>query len=376
MKRIGIHTITDYVNYGNRLQNYATQEILKQLGYKVESIINYPTPPTDDSISQIRNRVNAAFNQSPIQLLKRISKKIKEKRYKSTYIKCQDAKAKTFKEFTKKHIKESDFVLTLSSVPEDINNRYDYCVVGSDQIWNPNIRYGSSLDFLSYVSPEKRIALAPSIGVSHIPENYKPIYRQYLNEMALLSVREEKGAEIIQSLCGKSAEVLVDPTIVLKTNEWKKIVSRAHNKPKSPYLVCYFIGEVSTNRYKKLQYIAKTNKLELVMLNSLHDTVRYSADPGEFIDYIRSSTLVCTDSFHCIIFSMHFQRPFVVFDREGKSAPMGSRIDTLLKKFEFGNRKLNEIEKNGRFFDIHFEHVPAIMDAERGKFINYLKRIL
>lgn len=77
-----------------------------------------------------------------------------------------------------------------------------------------------------------------------------------------------------------------------------------------------------------------------------------------------------------IIFSMHFQRPFVVFDREGKSAPMGSRIDTLLKKFEFGNRKLNEIEKNGRFFDIHFEHVPAIMDAERGKFINYLKRIL
>jgi len=66
MKRIGIHTITDYVNYGNRLQNYATQEILKQLGYEVESIINYPTPPTDDSISQIRNRVNAAFNQSPI----------------------------------------------------------------------------------------------------------------------------------------------------------------------------------------------------------------------------------------------------------------------------------------------------------------------
>ena len=31
MKKIGIITINDYNNYGNRLQNYAVQEVLKSL---------------------------------------------------------------------------------------------------------------------------------------------------------------------------------------------------------------------------------------------------------------------------------------------------------------------------------------------------------
>lgn len=40
MKKIGILTINDYTNYGNRLQNYATQEELKSLGLQVETIVN------------------------------------------------------------------------------------------------------------------------------------------------------------------------------------------------------------------------------------------------------------------------------------------------------------------------------------------------
>ena len=40
MKKIGILTINDDFNLGNRLQNYALQEILKKYKVKVETIIN------------------------------------------------------------------------------------------------------------------------------------------------------------------------------------------------------------------------------------------------------------------------------------------------------------------------------------------------
>lgn len=373
MKRIGLHTITDYVNYGNRLQNYAGQEILKSLGFEVESIVNYPTKPVEKGLRFTLIRIKNALKLSPITLIKKAIQKIVERKKQPVYQACQRAKALSFKAFSDKYITESDFILTLSNIPEHLNSRYDYCVVGSDQIWNPNIRYGSSLDFLSYVSKDKRIALAPSIGVSVIPQEHIEKYKQYLSEMAFLSVREEKGAELINSLCGRKAEVLVDPTLVLTTDEWSQVAYPAKNKTSQKYLLTYFIGEVSNKRLKILRAMAHDYQLELVMLNSLRDTDRYAADPAEFIDYIRSASLVCTDSFHCIIFSMHFQSPFVVFEREGKSAPMGSRIDTLLRKFQFENRKQVLLEKNNRYFDINFDHVPEIMEIERKKVFGYLE---
>jgi hypothetical protein len=376
MKRIGIHTIIDYVNYGNRLQNYAAQEILKSLGYEADSIINYPTKPIEKGLAFTVKRIVNALKLSPVTLFQKAWEKIADRNKKPLYEACQRAKAKSFKAFSDTYIVESDFTLRLNNIPDNLNTRYDYVVVGSDQIWNPNIRYGSSLDFLSYVAKEKRIALAPSFGVSVIPDEFKERYSDYLKEMAFLSVREEKGAELIQSLCGRKAEVLVDPTLVLKSEDWLKLATPAKNKPNKKYLLTYFIGAVSNRRLAVLKEMASKNNLELVMMNSLHDTDRYAADPAEFLDYIRSAALVCTDSFHCIIFSMHFQSPFVVFDREGKSAPMSSRIDTLLGKFHFENRKQHLLEKNYKYFEIDFKHVPDIMELERKKVFDYLENAL
>ncbi|OIP83957.1 MAG: hypothetical protein AUK44_03800 [Porphyromonadaceae bacterium CG2_30_38_12] len=376
MKRVGLYTITDYVNYGNRLQNYAGQEILRSFGFEVETIRNFPTKPVEKGFAFTLYRIKNALTQSPMILINKAYQKIVDRKKRALYLSCQRAKEVSFRAFSEKYMSESDFVMTLSNVPTDLDRRYDYCVVGSDQIWNPNIRYGSALDFLSFVSPHKRIALAPSIGVSLIPEQYQEHYRSYLSEMACVSVREDKGAEIIEALCGRKAPVLVDPTLVLTTKEWLKIAKKAAKKPDKKYLLTYFIGEVSRHRLSILRCMAADNHLELVMLNSLSDTARYDADPAEFIDYIHGADLVCTDSFHCIIFSMHFDRPFVVFDREGKSAPMSSRIDTLLHKFHFENRKQTLLEQSNQYYNVDFAHVDAIMNSERHKVIEYLKKAL
>lgn len=373
MPKVGLFTITDYVNYGNRLQNYAGQEILKTLGCDVETIVNEPHIVPDTAVEYNKKRLQNAFSQNPIEFLKRIIAKYYEHKSRHLLAECKKRKDIAFRAFSKKHIVESDYVIKNHQVPADLNERYDFCVVGSDQIWNPNIRYGSPYDFLSFVSPEKRIAFSPSFGVSEIPEKYHAKYSEYLKAMAHLSVREDKGAEIIRTLSGREAQVLVDPTLVLTKQQWLAIAKPAVHKPAGKYLLTYFIGEVSVQRMKVLRKIAAIKNLEIVQMNSLADFKRFDTDPAEFIDYVRNASIVCTDSFHSCIFSIILERPFVVFNREGKSAKMSSRLDTLLGKLKLQHRWLHNIKNDADYFKIDFGHVPEIIENERNVFYNYLR---
>lgn len=377
MKKIGIITITDYLNYGNRLQNFATQEVLKSKGFEVESILNeFPTQEVDKSSSSYLYRLKNALKLSPVTLINKITEKIDQKVNRNKYLLAKKSKEKSFRAFSKKHLIETDFTISDKNIPSNLGELYDYFVVGSDQIWNPKIRFGSPIDFLTFAPKNKRIAFAPSFGVSSIPEVYESKYAKWLSEMAYLSVREQAGADIIKKLTGLNCPVHIDPTLMLTKENWLSISECGRQKPVSKYLLTYFIGAVSKKRKKNIQEIAEKHNLEIVQLASLKDIERYDASPGEFIDYINSSTLVCTDSFHAIIFSMQMEKPFVVFDREGKSAPMSSRIDTLLGKFQFENRKYTEIVKTNKWIEISYSHFSKILEKERKNVIDYLTKSL
>jgi hypothetical protein len=376
MKKIGILTITDYVNYGNRLQNYAAQELLKSLGFEVESIVNVTIPEIETGLAFTIKRLKNALKLSPATLVKKTVEKLDERKNHEKYLAGQRAKEKSFREFSEKYVSETDFVVSQKNIPADLGDRYDYVVVGSDQIWNPKIRYGSSIDFLTFAPKNKRVALAPSFGVSTIPEKYVARYTKWISEMAFLSVREQAGADIIKKLTGLEAPVHIDPTLMLTKEHWLSIAQKAKQKPAEKYLLTYFIGAVSKKRRQLITELAKKNNLKIVQMASLVDIERYDASPAEFIDYINSASLVCTDSFHAIIFSMQSEKPFVVFDREGKSAVMSSRIDTLLSKFKFESRKYSILEQTNNFFTIDYSHVPQILEVERKKVLEYLNNAL
>jgi len=377
MKKIGIITITDYLNYGNRLQNFATQEILKSHGFEVESILNeFPNDETESRSSFNIDRIKNAFKLSPRTLINKIFEKIDNKINSKKYFLAKKAKEKSFRSFSKKHLIETAFTISDKNLPSNLGELYDYFIVGSDQIWNPKIRFGSSIDFLTFAKKNKRIALAPSFGVSSIPEIYESKYAIWLAEMAHLSVREQAGADIIKKLTGLDCPIHIDPTLMLTKEKWLSISENGRNKPTEKYLLTYFIGAVSKKRKKNIREIAYKYNLEIVHLASLKDINRYDASPSEFIDYINSSTIVCTDSFHAIIFSMQMEKPFVVFDREGKSAPMSSRIDTLLSKFNFESRKYLNLKTTCNYIEIDYSGLNKILIIERNKVLDYLKTAL
>ena len=376
MKKVGIITICDYNNYGNRLQNYATQEVIKSLGCEVETIVNLPYIKLG-----FTDYINKARRMSIIELSKKIFYRIC---YRICYFikkiinrkKCVLAKKRkiAFKQFTEKYINETDYIITPDCIPNDIKDKYDYFIAGSDQVWNPNFRKGSFIDFLTFVPKEKRIAYSASFGMTNLPDEYISNYSRWLSEMPHISVREEAGAKIVKDLTGKDAIVLVDPTLMLTKEQWLSISKPALHKPDKPYILTYFLGETPPEIEEKIYFFSKC--YDIVNLADMEDENRYVADPAEFLDYINSSSLVLTDSFHGTIFSILFEKPFIVFNRIGNTPSMNSRIDTLLSKFHLDSRRWDNIRNADDFFKIDFSHVHEILEYERNKAIKYLKNAL
>jgi len=126
LKRVGILTLNGYNNYGNRLQNYATQEVLKKLGFQVETILVDRTDPNSRKLSN-RLRKISSINE----LCKKISNKIEYYLNKDIIKERQ----KTFLNFSKQNINETDYTISNNYIPNDLSNKYDYFIVGSDQVW-------------------------------------------------------------------------------------------------------------------------------------------------------------------------------------------------------------------------------------------------
>ena len=368
MRKIGIMTLNGCYNYGNRLQNYALQESLKFLGFVVETIINRRTTKKTKFIKRIHNLGTNSYKEIYIKAYNKTWRKIRKK----SIVK----RTENFKEFTLNYINETNYFISENNIPKNLSDRYDYFVTGSDQVWNPVNTLGSSIFFLTFAEKHKRIAYAPSFGVSEIKPEYKEKYKEWISEIPWLSVREDDGARIIKELTGRDAPVLVDPTLLLTKEKWLSIAKEAQNKPKGNYLLTYFLGGIPPKYKKQIKKIAKVNNLEVINLADIRDKETYRTGPSEFIDYINSCSVFCTDSFHGAVFSILFEKPFIVYERMGSTLSMFSRIETLLKKFKLESRKAENIKSNEDVFNIDFSHVPAILEAERKKSYDFLKEAL
>lgn len=321
MKKVGIVTISDYTNYGNRLQNYALYKYLKNYNLDVETIQN----------------IDGFYNDNKKLIFKQ---KIKDFIKRFLIFKISFRRYLAFANFNK-NIKFSAIMIDKDHISSDLNKYYDYFVVGSDQVWNPTFGRMSDIDLLNFASSEKRISYAASIAVDKIPKEDEARAKEAFNKFKKISVREDKGKEIVENLTGrKDVEVLVDPTLLLDSLEWEKLEKKP-KKLKNKYIFTYFLGDVSKERKKEIENFALKNECELIDILDCNSKY-YDCGPSEFLYLINHAFLVCTDSFHASVFSLIFNKPFVVYNREQKNCVnMNSRIETLLNKFDIMQRKYN-----------------------------------
>lgn len=277
--------------------------------------------------------------------------------------------------FSHNLITESSEEYYLSDDLSSLNYDTDYFVVGSDQVWNPSMNKVSSKFFLDFADKSKRVAYSPSFGISKLDDHDTvEKYTQWINDIPYLSVRENEGAQLIKYLTGREAIVLADPTMLLTRDEWLSVSEQASNRPDTPYLLTYFLGGPTDETRLKLKEIANEKNMAVINLGDITEKEIYETGPSEFLDYINNASAFFTDSFHGVVFSIIFQTPFVVYERQSSGPSMYSRIETILDNFDMRDREAEGFDQD--IFSMDFSGTYEVLEREYEKSINYLKEAL
>lgn len=367
--KVGIVTLFDNSNYGNRLQNYAVSSFLKSMGIRTETLI----PPRASDVRMVEQKdafTEVAYKYSPLSVQNDDPRYVKRLR---------------FKKFNEEHIMTVS--LNSTRVAREFTDRYDFFVVGSDQVWNPLFRStAGKLDYflLDFVPDHKRVCFSPSFGVDMVPEQNKEIFAQELSKYRALSVREKSGARIIKDLTGRDAEVLLDPTLTIKKEEWASI-----SKPllgfdySQEYVLYYFLGdketEMSAEARAAVAQQVKKRGLREYQISDPDDPMMNSLGPAEFLNLFKNASLICTDSFHGTVFSLLFERPFLLFDRilmkQGKPCDMSSRTTTLLNTICLTSKfPRNQSFEEKDIWDNDYSKQLEIIDSERERTVSFLRK--
>lgn len=372
-------------NYGNKLQNYALQTLLEKMGYETDTLL------VKDGVKfhHPENAKEILAKFSPKYIIQVFSSRFKNKYpyknqrdglYRSlklgktaTPSKLKADRANAFTVFSKQYIKTKN--TSLNARTYDCSDDYDAYICGSDQIWNPTYGSTGSPYFLQFAPEYKRIAFAPSFGISRIADELKPLYRKWLNGIPFLSVREDKGAEIIKDLTGREVPVLPDPTLCLTKEQWE-LVEKEPSFAKHNYVLTYFLGN-ETNKYRKyIESYSKRIGAEIIDLFDMREPEYYTADPSEFVWLVHHAKAMFTDSFHGTVFSLIFHTPFLTFDRvESGGNAISSRINTLLGITKLEHRKFGCVSVN-RFDDIDFSFSDTAIFNSKEKAIIFLRNAL
>lgn len=381
MKKIGLAVCYDTPNYGSQLQVLATIKAVERLGYETE-IIRYKKKLTPVFLLQSLPRLfNGTFLRTKIA-----AKQKQKKIQKDPDIKRNtEIRKRRFRDFANHYFTNlSEPYWGWEELVKKSSKNYDGFLCGSDQLWLPQ-NLGSHFYTLEFAPDQKpKIAYATSFGVSEIPEYQRKRTARYLSRFQALSTREISGEKIIKSLTGREAPVVCDPTMLLDTQEWIKLIPDRKVLEK-PYVFCYFLGTDESHR-KAAEKLKEQTGLPLVSCPFLDNFVEadkkfgdiqlFDMDAADFINLIRHAQYILTDSFHGSIFSILNHKKFLVFDRfrKGKNS-RNSRIESLCGILGLNSRRYQG-DVTAVFSAVDYQKVEDRMDKLRRKSLSYLKKAL
>lgn len=366
--KLGILTLTPAHNYGGILQAVALYSYLKAKGYNVELINKVAYSPLWKKI------IFYILEKIPFQNIKnRREGKIK---------------ARQLKPFLDQYIpNKTDPVFSLSDFRKLVGYRkYDAVIVGSDQVWRYtyiNDGYYSTyfLDFGSDIKC-KKIAYAASFGKDEWeePGENKNI-SDLISDFDAVSTREMSGVNICKETFKFKGQVLcvLDPTMLIKPEFYDHIVAASSSEISKAGLVTYILDE---NKHKRsiVEYVK--NRIDFDKEKEVHlgDKKRHGIfyKVEEWLSAIKNAEFVITDSFHGMVFSIVFNKQFLVI---GNSSRGLSRFHSLLSALGLECRFVDE-SQNGLVLDeilenkIDYKGVNDRIDAMRDLSVCFLNRAL
>lgn len=311
MKKVGIITMHNVLNYGSYLQTVATYKYIEMLGFE-PVIIDYRYPTR----YHIENSKNFS-RKSPVcrksSLVVRAAQKLafwlvrpdintKQRKFSSFY--------SAYVKFTKPYLSEQELF--------DDPPMCDYYIVGSDQVWNPLFIHHDKSFYLSWVKNNgKKISYASSVAIKEIPDEFINDFKKELKNFSSISVREDPT--IITAILGRDVKQVLDPTFLLDKKDWLRCFNHSPII-KGNYILCYILG-YSYNPYpyiyNVIEVIRKKFGYKVVFIDGEPANIYRgykvvtNIGPEAFLNLFYYSQFIITTSFHGTAFAINFNKNFI-----------------------------------------------------------------
>lgn len=350
------------ISHGGLLQAYSLCEKIKALGFDCEQI-KYDYNERFRAISPI-NKCKHYIRKLPKRLLMKVVRDCSKEKYFSYMDEVPHSRLYLYDDMT------------------TINDDYDIFVVGSDQVWND--LYCDDYFYFPDVK-KKKISYAASVGKDNLSKDELLQIANKIKDFSAVSVREKSLQIMLQEQSLRRVDLVCDPVFLNDYNFW---ASHAH-KPEidDKYLLVYLLGEDKKQKINAIN-LAKTTGLKVVTVpnvnlnasfKDLHasDIVCWSVGPKDFLGLIKNADYILTDSFHCVAFSIIFNKNFYCFDRGGKEKKMNSRLKSVLDILGISNRFIElDCFDSKNMKEIDYNMVSQNLSEYKKESENWLKNAL
>lgn len=206
-----------------------------------------------------------------------------------------------------------------------------------------------------------------------------------IQKIDYISVRENTARDILEARIHRDIQVVLDPTLLISRKEWRRISSK--RKIRKKYILVYILGETdiyegiinqAADKYQADSILwldmTKGKKLKGKKVQRIR-----MASPEDFLNYINMSCAVVTDSFHGLMFSIKFKKPFYILRRKYERKYLGDdpRLDDILDRLDIKERIVRcgkDIEKMEP--EINYQKINSRINEEKKKSIEFLKAAL
>lgn len=315
--RIGILTFHRGNNYGGILQCYALQQVLKKLGHTVE-VIDYCHNDNRGLVRKLYSKYSTADNIGGF--LSSLSDFICKHRTVPFDKALNDASIKEFDKFRSTYLNISK-PLDSNNIGDYANAEYDLIITGSDQVWTS--LFDDPMVYMIDWKPQfqgKRMSYAACSAHKNLRGSQRNVVKGCLSKFDLITVRDSTTQQLVKNVLGKVPQIVPDPSLLYPYDEFKT------QKQTEPYILTYILGDeiegghdVALRKIK--QQVGDLPVYAIVIPCNSRDITKYAdkvfetLSPEQWVDMFYHARYVYTDSFHAIMFSLKFEKPFVSYYR-------------------------------------------------------------
>ncbi|ELC8330624.1 polysaccharide pyruvyl transferase family protein [Clostridium perfringens] len=372
--KICILSMQHVQNFGSLLQSYALKNMIESLGHKV-SFIDIKKNNEDYELlegnllnincnKKIDNNTFSKFSKFDKYVINRVIIKRKANE--------QDLQFNTFR----------NKVLGVSQ--KDNIDYYDYCVIGSDEVFNclTKSKWGFTSQLFGNVEQAKNvITYAASCGATtyeKIPEPVKNKISETFNSVKAISVRDGNTYNFVNKLAsGKEVSINLDPVVVKDFSEELKEIDISNKVPNKYCIVYSYYNRINKKEeINAIKRFCKKNNLKLITVGAPQMWIKNHVvlTPFEVLKAFKCADFIITDTFHGTIFSAKYSKKFATFTRSSNY----NKLSDLVNRLQIQDHLMTSLNDLDRIYEI--EHNKLIIDSiekeQYKKTISYLSKNL